>query len=111
MGGDAYSRAVECLATDARVLLVGFAGGLPHIDPGSVLRSSYSVAGVYVGAYSQDDEGRRYLHGVQGRIFSGLVAGRIRAVIDRTVDLDGVADALEDLAARRVTGKVVVVPG
>ena len=111
VGGDAYSRAVECLATDARVLLVGFAGGVQHVDPGSVLRKSYSVIGVYVGAYSNDDEGRRYLHTVQAEVFAMLEAGRIRAVIDRTVDLDGVAGALEDLAARRVVGKIVVVPG
>jgi len=110
VGGDAYARAVECLAHDARVLLVGFAGGLQHIDPGSVLRKSYSVIGVYVGAYSNDDDGRRYLHTVQDDIFAMLEAGRIRAVIDRRVDLDGVADALEDLAARRVVGKIVVVP-
>jgi NADPH2:quinone reductase len=111
VGGDAYARAVEGLANDARVLLVGFAGGLQHVDPGAVLRKSYSVIGVYVGAYSHDDEGRRFLHEVQAEIFAALEAGRIHAVVDRTVDLDGVADALEELAARRVVGKIVVVPG
>ena len=110
VGGDAYSRAIECLATDARVLLVGFAGGVQHVDPGSVLRKSYSVIGVYVGAYSNDHAGRRYLHTVQADIFAMLDSGRIRAVIDRVVDLDGVAGALEALAARRVVGKIVVVP-
>jgi NADPH2:quinone reductase len=110
VGGDAYERAVEALATDARVLLVGFAGGLQHVDPGAVLRKSYSVVGVYVGAYSNDDDGRRFLHQMQAEIFSALESGRIRAVIDRTVDLDGVVAALEDLAARRVVGKIVVVP-
>jgi NADPH2:quinone reductase len=110
VGGDAYGRAVEALATDARVLLVGFAGGVQHVDPGSVLRKSYSVIGVYVGAYSNDDDGRRFLHLVQAEIFASLEGGRIRAVIDRTVDLDGVSGALEDLAARRVVGKIVVVP-
>jgi NADPH2:quinone reductase len=110
VGGDGYTRAVECVATDARVLLVGFAGGVQRIDPGGVLRKSYAVIGVYVGAYSNDDEGRRYLHAVQADIFSKLEGGRIRAVIDRSVDLDGVAAALEDLAARRVVGKIVVAP-
>ena len=110
VGGDAYERAVDCLTTDARVLLVGFAGGVQHVDPGSVLRKSYSVIGVYVGAYSNDDDGRRFLHEVQAEIFSALEGGRVRAVIDRTVDLDGVAGALEELAARRVVGKIVVVP-
>jgi NADPH2:quinone reductase len=110
VGGEAYERVVEALATDARVLLVGFAGGVQHVDPGAVLRRSYSVVGVYVGAYSNDDAGRRFLHQVQAEIFSALEGGRIRAVIDRTVDLDGVPAALADLAARRVVGKIVVVP-
>ena len=110
VGGATYERAVEGLATDARVLLVGFAGGVQRVDAGSVLRKSYSVIGVYVGAYSNDDDGRRFLHQVQAEIFSALEGGRIHAVIDRTVDLDGAADALEDLAARRVVGKIVVVP-
>lgn len=110
VGGDAYERAVEALATDARVLLVGFAGGVQHVDPGAVLRKSYSVVGVYVGAYGNDDDGRRFLHQVQAEIFSALEGGRIRAVVDRTVDLDGLPGALEELAQRRVVGKIVVVP-
>lgn len=110
VGGDTYERAVEALATDARVLLVGFAGGVQHVDPGAVLRRSYSVIGVYVGAYSNDDDGRRFLHQVQAEIFSALEGGRIRAVVDRTVDLDGLPGALEELARRRVVGKIVVVP-
>jgi NADPH:quinone reductase-like Zn-dependent oxidoreductase len=50
------------------------------------------------------------LHTVQAEIFAMLEGGRIRAVIDRAVDLDGVAGALEELAERRVVGKIVVVP-
>jgi NADPH:quinone reductase-like Zn-dependent oxidoreductase len=68
------------------------------------------VIGVYVGAYSNDADGRRFLHQVQAEIFSALEGGRVSAVVDRRVDLDGVARALEALAARRVVGKIVVVP-
>jgi len=110
VGGSAHTAALGALATDARVLLVGFAAGVADVNAGMVLRGSYSLIGVYVGAYSHDDEGRAYLRGVQDQIFSDLSAGRIRAVIDRTVGLDGVVAALEDLGARRVTGTVVVVP-
>jgi NADPH:quinone reductase len=111
VGGTAYEAAVDAaLARDARVLLVGFAGGLQQVDPGKILRSSYSVVGVYVGAYSHDDDGRAYLRDVQDAIFRDLEDGRIRAVIDREVSLDQTIDALEDLAARKVVGKIVVVP-
>jgi NADPH2:quinone reductase len=110
VGGAAYDTAVDALARDARVLLVGFAGGVQHVDPGKILRSSYSVVGVYVGAYSHDDDGRAHLRDVQDAVFRDLERGRIRAVVDREVGLDEAIDALEDLAARKVVGKIVVVP-
>lgn len=67
--GAAYAEAVSVLATDARVLLVGFAGGVQNLDPGSILRQSCSVMGVYVGAHSHDDAGQAYLSEVQAEIF------------------------------------------
>jgi hypothetical protein len=38
-------------------------------------------------------------------------AGRLRATIDRTIGLDDVPAALDDLAEGRVTGRVIIVPG
>ena len=107
VGGGAYTAAVGALATDARVLLVGFADSVPAIDAGRVLRGSYDVSGVYVGAYAP---GGDYLRGVQSEIFAGIASGAIRPVIDRIVPLDDLVDALDDLAARRVTGKIVATP-
>ena len=43
-------------------------------------------------------------------IMGHLASGRVRALIDRETDLDGTAAALTDLAARKVTGRPVVVP-
>jgi len=37
--------------------------------------------------------------------------GRLRAVIDRTIGLDDVPDALADLEAGRVNGRIVILPG
>lgn len=37
-------------------------------------------------------------------------AGRLRATIDRTIGLDAVPAALDDLAAGRVTGRVIIIP-
>lgn len=38
-------------------------------------------------------------------------AGRLRATIDRTIGLDEVPAALDELAAGRVTGRVIIIPG
>jgi len=37
--------------------------------------------------------------------------GRLRAVVDRTIGLDEVASALDDLAAGRAIGRIVITPG
>ena len=107
VGGGAHDATVGALATDARVLLVGFADAVPTVDAGRVLRGSYDVIGVYVGAYPP---GGDYLRGVQAEIFSMVASGAIRPVIDRVVPLDHLVAALDDLAARRVTGKIVATP-
>ena len=44
------------------------------------------------------------------RIGAYLQSGSVQPVIDRRIGLDGVSEALRDLEAGRVRGKVVVVP-
>jgi len=43
------------------------------------------------------------------RIAAYLESGAVKPPIDRRIGLDGVSDALRDLAAGRVRGKIVVV--
>jgi NADPH:quinone reductase-like Zn-dependent oxidoreductase len=48
--------------------------------------------------------------GVHDEIMGLLAGGTVRALIDRETDLAGATAALTDLAARKVTGRPVVVP-
>jgi len=110
VGGELFHAARRCTAPEGRLLIVGFAGGLQDIPANQLLYRNQSAVGVYLGAYSKDDAGRAFMHSVWSELMEWHGAGRIRPVIDREVGLDGAAAALEDLAARRVTGKVVVRP-
>ncbi|MCU1400870.1 MAG: putative alcohol dehydrogenase, zinc-containing [Acidimicrobiales bacterium] len=111
VGGTISDAARRCLVVDGRLLLVGFASGdTPRFNGGSILRSSISVIGVNMGAYSRSPEGRRYVDLVHGELMAMLGDGRISAPISRVIGLTDVAAALGDLEARRVVGKIVVDP-
>ena len=110
VGGDLFDAARKCTASEGRLLVVGFAGGVQQIAANLLLYRNQSVLGVYLGAYSKDAAGRAYMGGVWDELMAWHADGRIHPVVDRVVGLDGVASALTDLAQRRVTGKVVVQP-
>ena len=116
VGGETFTAVTRCIASEGRIVVVGFAGGEEGaIRPGHLLRRNYTVMGIYMGAYSGNagdglDANRRYMLGMHDEIMGLLAAGTVRALIDRETDLAGATAALTDLAARKVTGRPVVVP-
>jgi NADPH2:quinone reductase len=110
VGGELFHAARRCTASEGRLLIIGFAGGLQAIQANQLLYRNQSAIGVYLGAYSKDEAGRTFMAGVWADVMDWYGAGRIQPVIEREVGLDGVATALEDLAARRVMGRIVVRP-
>ncbi|HSO96405.1 MAG TPA: NADPH:quinone oxidoreductase family protein [Acidimicrobiia bacterium] len=111
VGGDVFDRSRHCIASEGRLLLIGFASGAPQtIKANGVLLGNYSVMGVYMGAYSRDAD-RALVRGVHEDVMRLLSAGTVRALVSREVGLDEVAAALADLRDRGVIGRVVVRPG
>jgi len=110
VGGELFDAVRRATAPEGRILVVGFAGGVQQIPANVVLYRNQSILGVYLGAYSKDDAGRAYMQTVWADVLRWYRDGAVHPVIDRRIGLEDVADALADLAGRRVTGKVVVVP-
>jgi len=110
VGGSVFDAARRCTASEGRLLVVGFAGGVQQVAANLLLYRNQSVLGVYLGAYSKDDVGRAYMQDVWADLMAWHASGEIHAVIDREIGLDAAASALTDLAERRVTGKVLVRP-
>jgi len=109
VGGSVFHQSRHCIASEGRLLLIGFAAGEPQtIKANSVLLRNYSVMGVYMGAYSRGD--RAVLREVHEELMTLLSAGAIRALISREVGLRDVAAALGQLRDREVIGRVVVRP-
>lgn len=112
VGGEAFEQSRRCIAVDGRILVVGFASGeIPTLKLNSLLYGSYSVVGVYVGAYLRDADDLAYRADVYREVTDLLARGAVHPLITGELGLDQVAGALDDLAARKVIGKMVVRPG
>ncbi len=106
VGGTPAIDALGGLAIGGRLLAIGFAAG-PGEQPSSrhVLRKNASILGVFVGAYD-----RATNEDTVARLGELAAAGRIGGLATDTVGFDAVPDALDRVARRAVTGRIVVVP-
>jgi NADPH:quinone reductase len=108
VGGEASSQSLRCMAPEGRLLIIGFAtGAIPSIEANRLLLRHLDVIGVNWGgmlALDQDFAIRaaRDLH-------RWLEKGYLQPVVGERYRLEDGARALEDFAARRVTGKPVLV--
>ena len=108
VGGSYTEPALRSIAWRGRLLVVGFAAGdIPKIPLNLTLLKGCAIVGVYWGEFTRR-EPERFAEAMRqlGRWYG---EGRIRPHISATYPLDRAADALNDMAQRRVVGKVVLV--
>ena len=111
VGGDVFHASRRCVASEGRILVIGFAAGeIQTIPANHVLVRNYSVLGVYVGAYARDDAGRRFMLGVHDELMAMISTGDFRPLVSREVTRPEAPAALEQLRDRQVVGRVVVHP-
>ncbi len=108
VGGEVLAQSAKALVPGGRLLIYGRASGEPGAVPGDViLTRNLSVLGLHLGR-------RPWRPDMHREAFVELVqlaaAGRITPVVDRTFRMADVAEAHAHLAARRTTGKVLLVP-
>ncbi|MBO6727099.1 MAG: NADPH:quinone oxidoreductase family protein [Rhizobiaceae bacterium] len=105
VGGAVGEDSLRCLARDGTLLIVGFASGaIPKLAANRLLLKRASARGVYWN-HSDDVE---MLERVSARIIKMLNAGIISPVVDARDGLEALPQALDDLAARRTSGKIVL---
>ncbi len=110
VGGDLCEAAVRAIAWRGRYLVIGFAAGeIPRLPLNLVLLKSCDIRGVFWSAWlARDPAGHR---AVMEQILQWVGDGTIRPRIDATYPLARTPAALNALLARKVKGKVIVVPG
>jgi NADPH2:quinone reductase len=96
------------MAWNGRYLVIGFAGGpIPSIPTNLPLLKGCSIVGVFWGAFlAREPKMARENHNM---IVDLLVTGTLKPHISKIYKLAEAGLALDDIAQRRTTGKVVLV--
>lgn len=107
VGGQYSEQAFRSLAWDGRHLVVGFtAGEIPKLPLNLPLLKAASLVGVFWGAWAArfpEESKANY-----GEIFSMIEHGEVQVPPPTTWQLDDFAPALDQIAQRRVLGKVAL---
>ena len=107
VGGDYAEACLRSLRWGGRLLVVGFAAGIPQMPLNLVLLKSCQVVGVAWGAVAREHPA--LFAEVAAEVVALHTAGAIRPRITERIPLDRAADAIARLAAREAVGKSVVV--
>jgi NADPH2:quinone reductase len=109
IGGVAGETALRALRWGGRHLVIGFAAGdLPKFPMNIVLLKSLDVLGVYWGGWAErNPAGYR---ADLGEIVKWFADGRLSAQVHATYALADTAEAIRQIAGRKVMGKVIVKP-
>ena len=109
VGGEVFAAALEQLRPLGTVVAVGFAGGAwPAIDPARLVGRNTSVAGFYLGRLMRFQP--ELVRTAVGQLLEQWAAGSISPSVGATFPLAEGSAALQMVAERRSTGKVVLLP-
>ena len=107
VGGAAFDACVRAIAWEGRMLVIGFASGdIPKVATNLILVKNFSVIGVVFGeqSYRFPNSSRERL----GRLLADYARGAYKPRVWKTYPIEQASTALAEMAARRVTGKMVL---
>jgi NADPH2:quinone reductase len=109
VGGQYSEPAFKSIAWRGRLVVVGFANGsIPAIPLNLPLLKGASIVGVQYEAFGRLEPHNKLKSQIE--MFEWFEAGKIRPRISKTYALEDTPQALADMSARVVTGKIVVTP-
>ena len=107
VGGDAFDEALHCIAPFGRVLVIGFASGrIPSVSVNYALIKQIAIIGVRAGEY-----GRLNPSGgsaVNAALAERAAQGEFHPHVHRRFRFDELLAAFDEIAERRVIGRIVV---
>ncbi len=107
VGGPYTEPALRSIAWRGRLLVVGFAAGdIPRIPLNLTLLKGCAIVGVFWGEFSRR-EPAKFAESIR-QLGAWHAEGKLKPHISQTFPLERAADALNLMAARKVTGKVVL---
>lgn len=116
VGGEIFMQSLRCMAPEARIMPVGFAGGdIPQIPANLLLVKNLTVCGLNMGLYygwSPVDLRYEYEDRVRAnmdQLFRWFEQGQIDPVLGAAYRLEDFQQAMSDVLARRAMGRIAVV--
>jgi NADPH2:quinone reductase len=116
VGGEVFMQSLRCMAPEARIMPVGFAGGdIPQIPANILLVKNLTVCGLNMGLYyGWSPQDLRYEYEARVRanmeqLFRWFEEGRIKPVVGATYALENFQTAMAEVLARRAIGRIAVV--
>ncbi len=108
--GGAYTEAAfRAIGWRGRYLVVGFANGeIPKLPLNLALLKGASLVGVFWGEFAKREPKANMA--AMRQLLGWLAEGKIKPLVSARYALADTAQALNDMAARKVTGKVVIAP-
>ena len=107
VGGEQFDAALRAAKRDARLLVVGFAGGtIPQIPANRILLKELDVLGVYWGDWTARNPDRNRAN--FEALFTLMREGKLHPRVDATYAFADAPRAIADLMERRLVGKGVV---
>jgi len=108
VGGKFSEPAFRSIAWRGRYLVIGFVDGIPALPLNLTLLKGASVVGVFWGDYTRREPA--HFRAGLAELLGWITAGKLQPLISKTYTLEQVPLALADMAARKVTGKIVILP-
>lgn len=107
VGGDLMTDSLRCLATQGRLLVVGFTGrSIPEVKVNRLLLNNVDVRGVGWGAYAMVRPG--YMRAQWERLVPMIESGAIDPPLGDVRPLADIGAVLTDMEERRTLGKSVL---
>jgi NADPH:quinone reductase len=109
VGGKFAEPAFRSIAWRGRYLVIGFADGeIPALPFNLALLKGASIVGVFWGEFAKREPGNNQ-KGL-AEMIGWIGEGKLKPLISKVYSLDEAPQALMDIAARKVVGKVVIKP-
>lgn len=107
VGGALAEPALRSVGWKGRYLVIGFtAGEIPRIPLNLPLLKGSAIVGVFFGSFIQHEPAHNQANTRQ--LLDWIASGKLKPLISQTYPLERVADALNDVLARRAVGKIVL---
>jgi NADPH2:quinone reductase len=107
--GGAYAEpALRSIAWEGRYLVVGFPAGIPSIPLNLTLLKGCQIVGVFWGAFTARDPKGNQAN--LNELMEWVRDGKLKPYVSKTYKFTEAAQALNDMDARKVMGKIVLTP-